>query len=89
MSNRTKTHAADLAASAMKHITGQPTPEALAAMKQQIAAKAMLEGINDSFLVSVGIACIALVLAFFIKRAKQAEDPAEPMTSSHKVATES
>jgi hypothetical protein len=75
MSNRTKTHATDLAASAMKHLTGQPTPEVLAAMKQQIAMKAMLEGINDSFLVSVGIACIALVLAFFIKRAKQADDP--------------
>jgi EmrB/QacA subfamily drug resistance transporter len=87
MSNRTKTHATDLAASAMKHITGQPTPEILAAMKQQIAMKAMLEGINDSFLVSVGIASIALVLAFFIKRAKQTEDPTdyEIKTSESKV----
>ncbi|MDR7001059.1 DHA2 family efflux MFS transporter permease subunit [Neobacillus niacini] len=75
MSNRTKTHATDLAASAMKHLTGKPTPEALAEMKQQIAMKAMLEGINDSFLVSVGIACIALILAFFIKRVKPAGNP--------------
>jgi EmrB/QacA subfamily drug resistance transporter len=77
MSNRTKTHATELADSAMKHVTGQPTAEMIAQMKQQIAMKAMLEGINDAFLVSVGIACIALVLAFFIKRAKQAEDPEE------------
>jgi EmrB/QacA subfamily drug resistance transporter len=87
MSNRTKSHATDLAASAMKHLTGQPTPEMLATMKQQIAMKAMLEGINDSFLVSVGIACIALVLAFFIKRAKQADDPTDSnlKTSGNKV----
>jgi len=77
MSNRTKTHATDLADSAMKHVTGKPTAEMIAQMKQQIAMKAMLEGINDAFLVSVGIALIALVLAFFIKRAKQAEDPEE------------
>ncbi|MFD0829243.1 DHA2 family efflux MFS transporter permease subunit [Neobacillus sp. M.A.Huq-85] len=77
MSNRTKTHATDLAASAMKHLTGKPTPEALAEMKHQIAMKAMLEGINDSFLVSVGIASIALILAFFIKRVKPAGNPHE------------
>ncbi|EKN65514.1 EmrB/QacA family drug resistance transporter [Neobacillus bataviensis LMG 21833] len=77
MTNRTKTHAADLMTSAMKHLTEKPTPSVLAEMKQQVSMKAMLEGINDSFIVSVGIACIALVLAFFIKRAKQAEDPTE------------
>lgn len=74
MSNRAKTHATDLAASAMKHLTGTPTPAELAEMKQQIAMKAMLGGINDAFLVSAGIASIALVLAFFMKRSKQAED---------------
>jgi EmrB/QacA subfamily drug resistance transporter len=87
MSNRTKTHATDLAASAMKHLTGKPTPAMLAEMKQQIATKAMLEGINDSFIVSVGIACVALVLAFFIKRAKQAEDPIEENQAGKKVIT--
>ncbi|MFB6468315.1 DHA2 family efflux MFS transporter permease subunit [Cytobacillus sp. Hz8] len=75
MTNRTKTHATELAASAMKHLTGQPTAAALAEMKQHIAMKAMLEGINDAFLVTVGISIVALVLSFFIKRAKQAEDP--------------
>ena len=85
MSNRTKTHATELADSAMKHVTGKPTAEMVAQMKQQIGMKAMLEGINDAFLVSVGIALIALVLAFFIKRAKQAEDPEEFKASENKV----
>ncbi|WP_342042276.1 DHA2 family efflux MFS transporter permease subunit [Bacillus sp. OTU2372] len=85
MSNRTKTHATELADSAMKHITGKPTAEMIAQMKQEIAMKAMLEGINDAFLVSVGIALIALVLAFFIKRAKQAEDPEESKAAQQKV----
>ncbi|OIK15966.1 MFS transporter [Bacillus sp. MUM 116] len=86
MSNRTKVHANDLAASAMKHVTGNPTPEVVAEMKQQIAMKAMLEGINDSFLVSVGIASIALILAFFIKRVKPAGNPHGEITDK-KVAT--
>lgn len=73
MSNRAKTHAQDLAAGAMKHLTGQPTPQVIAELKQHIAMKAMLEGINDAFLVSVIIASVALILAFFIKRSKQAE----------------
>ncbi|MBT2658339.1 multidrug efflux MFS transporter [Bacillus sp. ISL-18] len=85
MSNRTKTHATELADSAMKHVTGKPTAEMVAQMKQQIGMKAMLEGINDAFLVSVGIALIALVLAFFIKRAKQAEDPEEFKAPDKKV----
>jgi EmrB/QacA subfamily drug resistance transporter len=82
MSNRTKTHATDIAASAMKHLTGKPTPAVLAEMKHQITMKAMLEGINDSFLVAVGISSVALILAFFIKRSKQAEDPMEKQASN-------
>jgi MFS family permease len=85
MSNRTKVHATDLAHSAMKHLTGQPTPEMLATMKQQIAMKATLEGINDSFLVSVGIACVALVLAFFIKRVKPTNEPIETLAEDQLV----
>ena len=46
-------------------------------MKQQIAMQAMLEGINDAFLVATGITVVALILAFFIKRAKQAKDTIE------------
>ena len=40
MSTRTATHAKELAASAMVHVTGHPTAAALAEMKQQIAMKA-------------------------------------------------
>ncbi|KAB7705292.1 DHA2 family efflux MFS transporter permease subunit [Bacillus aerolatus] len=86
MSNRTETHAAELAENAMKHATGQPTAAALAEMKQQIAMKAMLEGINDAFFAATFIASVAFVLAFFIKRAKQAEDPLEEKTSGKKMA---
>ncbi|MGG3891083.1 DHA2 family efflux MFS transporter permease subunit [Metabacillus fastidiosus] len=74
MSNRTESHAKQLTEEAMKNLTAQPAPEALAAMKQQILMKAMLEGINFAFFVTVFIAVIALILAFFIKRAKQEED---------------
>jgi EmrB/QacA subfamily drug resistance transporter len=70
MSNRTESYASEFAATAMKNAVGQPTAE----MQQQIAMRAMLEGINDAFLVATLFAGIALVLAFFIKRAKQAED---------------
>lgn len=79
MSNRAETHAKEIAKDMMSNAPAgaaamQPSPEVLAQMKEQIAMKAMLEGINDAFFVSVFIAVIALVLAFFIKRAKQAED---------------
>lgn len=75
MSNRTETHAVEMTADAMKNLGAQPTEAAMAEMQQQIYAKAMLEGINDAFFVATLIASVALILAFFIKRAKQAEDP--------------
>lgn len=87
MSNRTESQAKELGAAAMKHITEQPTPAALAEMKQQIMAQAMLNGINFSFLVATGITCVALVLAFFIKRAKEAEDKKVTISSSEKIAS--
>lgn len=74
MSNRTETHAAEIANEATKSLVGTPTGTALAEMKQQIAMKAMLEGINDAFLVATGITVVALILAFFIKRATPAKD---------------
>lgn len=87
MSNRTESKAKEFAADAMKHITGKPTPEMLAQMKQEITMKAMLEGINFSFYVTVFVALVALVLAFFIKRAKPAEDVIEqPATMNKKLA---
>jgi EmrB/QacA subfamily drug resistance transporter len=81
MSNRAKTHATEIAAGMMKKATEKaaaagvaPTPEMLAQIKEQITMKAMLEGINDAFFVTVFIALLALVLALFIKRAKRAEE---------------
>lgn len=85
MSNRTHTHAIELAKEAMKHIVGSPTGAALAQMKLQIGMKAMLEGINDAFLVATGITIVALILAFFIKRATPMEDAKVENPSVNKV----
>ena len=87
MSNRTKTYSTEIANEAMKNVVGTPTGAALAEMKQQIAMKAMLEGINDAFLVATGITVVALILAFFIKRATPAKDSFEGKKSGEKVAT--
>lgn len=87
MSARAKTHAADLAANAMKHLTGHPTGAALAELKHQVALKAMLEGINDAFFVATLISAVALFLAFFIKRAKQADNPIEETKSGNAIET--
>ncbi|MFJ7726390.1 DHA2 family efflux MFS transporter permease subunit [Neobacillus sp. NPDC097160] len=86
MTNRTTTHATELGKAAMAHLTKQPTPEVIAEMKQQVLMKAMLEGINDAFFVTVGIAAVALILSFFIKRAKQAEDTTEIKPAGKNVA---
>jgi len=86
MSNRTATHATEIGKAAMSHLTKPPTPEVIAEVKQQVMMKAMLEGINDAFLVTVGIAALALILSFFIKRAKQAEEQNELMPAGKNVA---
>ena len=74
MSTRTETHAAQIANGAMNNAAGTTSAAALAEMKQQIAMKAMLEGINDAFLVATGITVVALILAFFIKRGTPMEE---------------
>ncbi|OKL35429.1 DHA2 family efflux MFS transporter permease subunit [Domibacillus mangrovi] len=81
MSTRAETYATELAAGAVGNVT------ATAEMQQQVAMQAMLEGINDAFLVATFIAGVALVLAFFIKRAKQAEDHLEGKPSGEKIVT--
>lgn len=85
MSNRTESKAKEIGAAAMKHLTEQPTAAAAAEMKQHIMMQAMLNGINFSFLVATYIAGVALVLSFFIKRAKQAEDQPEIKPTAPKV----
>lgn len=72
MNSHTESKAKELAAEAMAGMKASATPpsaEAAAAMKTQILNQAMLEGINFSFFVSTLIALIALLLAFFIRRA--------------------
>jgi EmrB/QacA subfamily drug resistance transporter len=86
MSNQTESKAKELGEAAMANLTEQPTAAALAEMQQQIMMKAMLDGINLAFLVSVFIAAVALVLAFFMKRAKQAEDKMDEKPAGKKIA---
>lgn len=91
MSNRTETHATNLMTSAMKKLTGQESPAQLAAFKDHLGMQAMVEGINDSFKVSVCIALIALILAFFMKRVKPAGEASQEARSNQtftKQATE-
>lgn len=86
MSNRTEAHAAKLAEDAMKQLTAPPTEAAMAEMKQQITMQAMLHGINDAFFVATFIVAVSLILSFFIKRAKQVEDPIGKKEEGRKVA---
>jgi len=72
MTQRTEAHGKELATEAMEKMsnsTVQPSAEAIASMKAELGMKAMLEGINDAFLISVGIIALALILAAFMKRA--------------------
>jgi EmrB/QacA subfamily drug resistance transporter len=73
MSTRAHTIGAELAAREMQRSGGVLTPE----MEARIGMEAMLGGIDDSFLVAGGLTLVALILAFFIQRAKPAKDPLE------------
>lgn len=52
----------------MAKLTTTPTGEALVELQQHIAMEATISRINDSFLVSTGIAVVAFILSIFIKR---------------------
>jgi EmrB/QacA subfamily drug resistance transporter len=75
MTSRTKIHAEEMAEKAMSKLTGQPSPEELAQLKSQLITQATVEGINDAFFIATFIAALALILAFFIKRPKRADEP--------------
>lgn len=77
MQNKTESEAEKLANAAMDKMPAgvQPDSAQMAEMKTHIMNKTMLHGINYSFTISVYIACIALILAFFMKRAKPTEEP--------------
>lgn len=76
MNSRTESKATELANEAKAAIDPnvQPSAQAIADMQQNILNKAMLDGINLAFLVSTIIACLALILAFFIKRVTASAD---------------
>ncbi|UOQ46369.1 DHA2 family efflux MFS transporter permease subunit [Halobacillus salinarum] len=93
MNRRTESSAKDLAEEAMANVdpnAAQPSAEAAAAAKLQIAHEAMLHGINFTFMISALIAGVALVLAFFMKRSKPAkeEDNKEVVVEPGQVAAE-
>jgi EmrB/QacA subfamily drug resistance transporter len=85
MSNVAESRAKELGEEAMSQLTAQPTAEVMAQMKQQIMMQSMLDGINFAFFVSIFIAGLALVLAFFMKRATPAEDPMDEVKVEKKV----
>ena len=85
MSNRSASYGKELTQSTMQTISEQPTTAALAEMQQQIATKALLEGINYTFLISAIIIGSAFILAFFIKRAKPEEEKTDENTPRRRV----
>jgi len=62
MTTSTKTHLTDMMASG-----GSGT-------KEHMLMEATIQGINDAYLVIIGIGIVGLLLSFFIKRTGQAED---------------
>ncbi|ANE46494.1 MFS transporter [Paenibacillus swuensis] len=64
MTSRTKTHMQDMLAGGVSEGTSE----------KQMMMEAMIQGINDAYLVIVGIGLIGLALSFFIKRAHQEEE---------------
>ncbi|MFP7298170.1 DHA2 family efflux MFS transporter permease subunit [Neobacillus niacini] len=85
MSNRAESKAKELGDAAMANLTEQPSQAALAEMKQQIMMSATLDGINFAFLISVFIAAVALILAFFMKRVQKADESREENPVGEKV----
>ncbi|AYE49775.1 DHA2 family efflux MFS transporter permease subunit [Priestia megaterium] len=75
MSNRTATHAKELAQDAMSGAgAANATAAGASQMKEQIGMQAMVQGINDAFAVSVVLVVVALILSVFMKRATPASE---------------
>ncbi len=64
MTSRTTAHVQDMMA----------TGAANGLSQQQLATESMIQGINDAYVVIIGIAVVGLILSFFIKRTKQAKE---------------
>ncbi|MNJ58723.1 Multidrug export protein EmrB [compost metagenome] len=75
--SHTKTRAAQIAADLQSQAAASgttATEEQIAAMTQQVTQQALLDGINYTFLVATGITAVAVILSFFLKRARYAKD---------------
>ncbi|WP_419158082.1 DHA2 family efflux MFS transporter permease subunit [Rossellomorea sp. BNER] len=81
MTNQTEKHVTEMATAA------GVTPDAKQEMGY-IIKEATIQGINDAFVVATGLSVLALLLAFFIKRVKPAEEDEkrEALKESQKVA---
>ena len=64
MSDRTKSHLQDMI----------PTAAAKGLTQGQLIKESTIQGINDAYLVIIGIGIIGLLLSFFIKKVKQASE---------------
>ncbi|TNJ66041.1 DHA2 family efflux MFS transporter permease subunit [Paenibacillus hemerocallicola] len=78
MTNRTKTHMQDMIASGA----------AKGATQEHLLMEASIQGINDAYLVIVGIGVIGLLLSFFIKRVKQATEEEPKAALKRAILTE-
>ncbi|MFF2752811.1 MDR family MFS transporter [Psychrobacillus sp. NPDC058041] len=70
MNNKMESTAKVLAADAAKAGNMPTSPEGLAQFKIDLGMKAMLEGIEHTFLVATFVTIVALVLSLFVKRVK-------------------
>ncbi|MBW7454896.1 DHA2 family efflux MFS transporter permease subunit [Paenibacillus sepulcri] len=77
MTTRTKTHLQDMAAAG-----GAGTQE-------HMVMEASIQGINDAYLVIIGIGIVGLLLSFFIKRVGQADEEETGVTLKQTRAVES
>jgi EmrB/QacA subfamily drug resistance transporter len=68
MTDRTKSHLQDMI----------PTAAAKGLTQGELVTEASIQGVNDAYLVIIGIGIIGLLLSFFIKKVKQASEEAQP-----------
>ncbi|MET3942353.1 EmrB/QacA subfamily drug resistance transporter [Paenibacillus sp. PvP094] len=79
MTSRTSTHVQDMIASGAAN----------GLSREQLAMESMIQGINDAYVVIIGIAVVGLALSFFIKRTKQATEEEVKMPVRQKVSMNS
>ncbi|WP_091180324.1 DHA2 family efflux MFS transporter permease subunit [Paenibacillus catalpae] len=77
LTTQTKSHLEDAMASGAEGVT-----------QQQMITNATISGMNDAYLVIVGIGVIGLILTFFLKRVPQATEEKQTGTATKKVAVE-